>query len=82
MSERARDARRLSSILTAATGVYVRVVYVRDVRRYHVKWTGGPDESSLYAIARENAAEVPLLVIDDLRWHRAEPAPDRPQLGR
>jgi hypothetical protein len=74
VSRRARSARRLASILTTRAGVYVRVAYDRKVRRYDVKWTGGPDATVLYAAAVENADQVPELDVHMLVWRRADPA--------
>jgi hypothetical protein len=74
VSERARAARRLSSILTNNSGVYVILRYVRQRDTYAVTWTGGPTAAELYEVAAANAAQVPTLNIDALVWLRTEPA--------
>lgn len=73
MSERARAARRLSSILTNNSGVHVIVRYVRQRDTYAVTWTGGPTAADLCEVAVANSAEVPSLDVNALVWLRTEP---------
>jgi hypothetical protein len=74
VSERARAARRLSSILTRSSGVYVILRYVRQRDTYAVTWTGGPTAADLCEVAAANAAQVPTLDVKALVWLRTEPA--------
>jgi hypothetical protein len=73
MSSRARQARRLATILIRASGVHTRVQYDRTGQRYTVHWEGGPTAHGMQNLAAQNAAEVPLLNIHDLVWVRTEP---------
>lgn len=73
MSRRARSARHLSTILTNAAKVFVRVTYMTSVRAYGVYWTGGPDAAELYTLAIAHANELPELDVHNLRWLRTEP---------
>jgi hypothetical protein len=70
MSVRARQARRLASILVRASGVYARVQYDRIDGRYSVRWQDGPTAETMRQVAAQNAARVPLLNIEDLTWLR------------
>ncbi|MBP2323333.1 hypothetical protein JOF56_003718 [Kibdelosporangium banguiense] len=70
MSKRARGARRLASLLTAASHTYVRVYYDRQIRRYRVVWTNGPDASQMFTLAVQASEEVPDLDISTLLWDR------------
>ncbi|MBP2321396.1 hypothetical protein JOF56_001781 [Kibdelosporangium banguiense] len=74
MSARARHARRLSSILCRESGVFVRVQYFQQVRRYGVHWTGGPHATEMYAWAIQHADEIHALDVHSLDWLRTEPA--------
>ncbi len=51
MSKRARDIRRLASLLTGKSGTSVRIYYDRALRRYRVVWTNGPDVAQMYTLA-------------------------------
>lgn len=73
MSDRARAARRLSSILTRSSGVYVILRYVRQRGTYAVTWTGGPTAAELSTVAAANADQVPTLDVKALIWLRTEP---------
>jgi hypothetical protein len=79
MSVRARQARRLASILIRASGVHARVQYDRIEGRYSVRWHDGPTAETLRQVATQNAAQVPLLDIEDLAWLRTESS--RPERG-
>jgi hypothetical protein len=72
MSVRARQARRLASILIRASGVHARVQYDRIEGRYFVCWQDGPAAETMQQVATQNAAQVPLLDIEDLVWLRTE----------
>lgn len=71
MSVRARNARRLASLLTTAAGVHVILRYQRDRDHYRVAWTGGPDIDAMRVLAYRCAAEVEALDLSGLDWHRA-----------
>ena len=73
MSSRARQARRLATLLLKASGVHTRVQYDRAEGRYTVHWQDGPTAETMREFAAQNATEVPLLDIDVLRWLRTEP---------
>ncbi|MBP2323231.1 hypothetical protein JOF56_003616 [Kibdelosporangium banguiense] len=77
MSVRARHARRLASILTAASRVDVIVRYYRQDGRYGVQWTGGPSGEQMRQLAVERADDVPELDVNDLAWLRTEPTQPR-----
>jgi hypothetical protein len=79
MSVRARQARRLASILIRASGVHARVQYDRIEGRYSVRWQDGPTAETMWQVATQNAAQVPLLDIEDLAWLRTESS--RPERG-
>jgi hypothetical protein len=79
MSVRARQARRLASILIRASGVHARVQYDRLEGRYSVHWQDGPTAETMWQVATRNAAQVPLLDIADLAWLRTESS--RPERG-
>ncbi|MET0233332.1 MAG: hypothetical protein ABW224_01705 [Kibdelosporangium sp.] len=70
MSKRARSARRLASMLTSKSGTYVRVYYDRQIRRYRVVWTNGPDAAQMFTFAVQAAGEVPELDVATLLWDR------------
>lgn len=70
MSKRARSARRLASLLTSKSGTYVRVYYDRQIRRYRVVWTNGPDAAQMFTFAVQAAGEVPELDVATLLWDR------------
>jgi hypothetical protein len=70
MSKRARSARRLASLLTSNSGTYVRIYYDRQIRRYRVVWTNGPDAAQMFTYAVQSAREVPELDISTLLWDR------------
>lgn len=70
MSKRARSARRLASLLTTKSGTDVGVHYNREVRRYRVVWTDGPDAAYMYGLAVSVADAVPELEVAELLWHR------------
>jgi hypothetical protein len=71
MSKRARASRRLSSLLTTRANTYVRVYYDREIRRYRVVWTAGPDVARMFTFALDGSAEVPELDISTLLWDRS-----------
>lgn len=78
MSARARNARRLASLLTADTnGLFVQVTYDQPRRCYVVKWSDGPNLFQMRRLAIRHADEVPLLEIDELLWLRAKPTDTR-----
>jgi hypothetical protein len=70
MSKRARSARRLASLLTSKSGTYVRVYYDRQIRRYRVVWTNGPDAAQMFTFAVQASTEVRELDISTLLWDR------------
>jgi len=70
MSKRARASRRLSSLLTSKARTYVRVYYDRQIRRYRVVWTDGPDVARMHAYAVAESSQVPDLDIATLLWDR------------
>jgi hypothetical protein len=70
MSKRARSARRLASLLTSKAGTYVRVYYDRQIRRYRVVWTNGPDAAQMFTLAIQSTHEVPELDVATLLWDR------------
>ena len=70
MSKRARSARRLASLLTSKSGTYVRVYYDRQIRRYRVVWTNGPDAAQMFTYAVQAAGDVPELDVATLLWDR------------
>lgn len=70
MSKRARASRRLASLLTSATGAYVRIYYDRQIRRYRVVWTNGPNVADMHMLAVGKSSEVPEVDIADLLWDR------------
>jgi hypothetical protein len=70
MSKRARSARRLASLLTSKSGTFVRIYYDRQIRRYRVVWTNGPDAAQMFTFAVQSADEVPELDIPNLLWDR------------
>ncbi|MBE1471359.1 hypothetical protein [Kibdelosporangium phytohabitans] len=72
MSERARAARRLASLLTGDSGVHVAVQYDRTTRRYVVVWEDGPPLATMYAMALEHEYSVPLLDVDAMDWRRTD----------
>jgi hypothetical protein len=74
MSSRARQARRLASILIKASGVHTSVQYDRADGRYTVHWQGGPSAETMRELAAQNAPQVPLLSVDALLWVRTEPS--------
>ncbi len=67
-SARAHSARRLASILTKATGVFVRVQYYQRSRVYGVQWAGGPEKAVMQRLAADHADDVPELDIPKLVW--------------
>jgi hypothetical protein len=71
MSARARSARRLASLLTAAAGVHVIVQYQRDRKRYRVVWEGGPGVDAMRGLASEHLDQVSTLEVSWLDWSRA-----------
>jgi hypothetical protein len=70
LSKRARASRRLSSLLTRKSGIYVRVYYDRQIRRYRVVWTDGPNVAQMYAYAVAESGLMPELDITTLLWDR------------
>ncbi|MET0135103.1 MAG: hypothetical protein ABW215_16100 [Kibdelosporangium sp.] len=70
MSKRARSARRLASRLTSKSGTFVRVYYDRQIRRYRVVWTNGPDAAQMFTFAIQSRDEVPELDVATLLWDR------------
>jgi len=70
MSKRARSARRLASLLTSKSGTFVRIYYDRQIRRYRVGWTNGPDAAQMFTFAVTAAREVPELDVSTLLWDR------------
>lgn len=70
MSKRARSARRLASLLTSHSGTFVRIYYDRQIRRYRVVWTNGPDAAQMFTLAVQARDEVPELDISTLLWDR------------
>jgi hypothetical protein len=59
MSVRARQARRLASIVIRASGVHARVQYDRPEGRYSVRWQDGPTAETMQQVAIQNAGQVP-----------------------
>lgn len=76
MSKRARSARRLAGLLTRTAGTHVRVCYDREIRRYRVVWSNGPDAAQMYAFAVQKAGEVPELDVAALLWDRGTASED------
>jgi hypothetical protein len=70
MSKRARSARRLASLLTSNSGTFVRIYYDRQIRRYRVVWTNGPDAAQMFTHAMQARDEVPELDVTTLLWDR------------
>jgi hypothetical protein len=70
MSKRARSARRLASLLTSKSGTFVRIYYDRQIRRYRVVWTNGPDAAQMFTLAIQASGEVPELDVSTLLWDR------------
>lgn len=70
MTLRARGARQLASLLTRSSGTYVRIYYDREIRRYRVVWTNGPDVGQMYTLAVRCAQDVPNLDPSTLLWDR------------
>jgi hypothetical protein len=70
MTLRARGARQLASLLTRSSGTSVRIYYDREIRRYRVVWTNGPDAGQMYTLAARYAQEVPHLDPSTLLWDR------------
>ncbi|TCO47337.1 hypothetical protein [Actinocrispum wychmicini] len=70
MSKRARNARRLASMLGNKFSIFVRIYYDRQIRRYRVVWTNGPEAEELFLYAVESRDEVPELDVATLLWDR------------
>jgi len=60
----------LASLLTQKTGADVIVHYDREIHRYRVLWSNGPDAAQMYGLAVRVADFVPELDVFDLLWHR------------
>lgn len=70
MSLRSRHSRRLASLLSAESKVYVRVSYRKQPKRYCVFWTRGPSPDEMRQLAARHGAAVFELNLDDLDWLR------------
>jgi hypothetical protein len=75
MSRRARRARRLANLLTSESGTAVSTYYDRDIDRYRVAWTNGPDVAQMYTLAIRHASDIPQLDLTTLQWDRATTKP-------
>jgi hypothetical protein len=71
MSLRDRAVQRLASLLTSKSGATVRVFYDRQVRRYRVVWTNGPDTAQMYTLAVRFLPEVSKVDPSTLLWDRS-----------
>lgn len=71
MSLRDRGVQRLATLLTSKSGSSVRIFYDRQVRRYRVVWTNGPDTAQMYTLAVRSASEVSKLDLSALLWDRS-----------
>lgn len=64
-------SRKLASLLSADTDVSVELKYDKDLDHYIVRWTGGPCEEYMQALAAGHAHEVDGLKIHYLTWERS-----------
>jgi hypothetical protein len=71
MSLRDRAVRRLAALLTSKSGSFVRIFYDREVRRYRVVWTNGPDTAQMYTIAVRHTPPVSKVDLSALLWDRS-----------
>lgn len=71
----ARNARRLSTLLSHDAGTDVVVAYVRPLHGYQVRWDDGPAEDEMRRAAATHQDQAPLIPMQGLAYQRRQVRP-------